>query len=114
MEKILTSLAIFLFSISCIAHANSDVLKIPLQTASVSLDPSHIQDTSSLFVSRQINCQLVRSKGSIYKLEAAKSIEYISPLEIRIKISDNATFYDGTPVTANDVVASFYYIKKTR
>lgn len=99
---------------SNLSYANSDRLRIPLQTASVSLDPSHVQDASSLFVSRQINCQLVRSQGSIYKLEAAKSIEYISPLEIMIKLNDNAKFYDGTPVTSNDVLASFNHIKDTR
>jgi len=31
-----------------------------------------------------------------------------------IRISDQAIFYDGTPVAAQDVVASFLYVKKTR
>ena len=116
MEKILIFFIINLFFMNAIAYAyaDSDSIKIPLQTASVSLDPSHIQDTSSLFVSRQLNCQLVRSYGSIYKLEAAKSIKYISPLEIMIKISNDAKFYDDTSITSEDVVASFNHIKKTR
>lgn len=114
MAKILSISFIFIFCTNINVFANSNVLKIPLQTALISLDPSHIQDAPSLFVSRQINCQLVRSKGSIYQMEAAESIKYISPLEIMVKIKDSASFHDGTPVTAKDVVSSFDYIKKSR
>ena len=115
MEKILTLIGtVFYLFFASAAFAEVDSLKIPLQTARVSLDPSHIQDTSSLFVSRQINCQLVRTKGSVHILEAASSINYISPLDIMIKINQSAKFYDGTQVTAGDVVASFEHIKRTR
>jgi ABC-type oligopeptide transport system substrate-binding subunit len=65
-------------------------------------------------VSRQVNCQFVRSQGSMFVLDAAESIKYITPLKIMLKISDKVTFHDGSPVTAEDVLASFNYIKKSR
>ena len=92
----------------------SKILNIPLHAARVSLDPSGIQDLSSLFVSRQVNCQLVREQGAVYTLEAAESIEYTSPLEVIIKINKNASFHDGSPITANDVITSFNDIKVSR
>lgn len=117
MEKILIFLLFFLcVNIFSVANAESSIgeLHIPLQASSISLDPSYVQDVPSLFVSRQINCQLIRNNGSVFYLEAAKSVRYVTPLQIIIKINDSAKFYDGSPVTASDVVASFNYIKKSR
>jgi ABC-type transport system substrate-binding protein len=90
------------------------VLQIPLNAKFISLDPRYMQDVSSLLVSRQINCQLIRNQGGVYSLEAAKSIKYYTPLKILIEIDKNKKFADGSRVTANDVVASFNYIKNER
>tara|TARA_R110000868_G_scaffold168175_1_gene402754 strand:- start:1063 stop:2508 length:1446 start_codon:yes stop_codon:yes gene_type:complete len=115
MEKVLIkfimTVCIAIYSMHALAE---EAIKIPLQTSLISLDPSHIQDMPSLFVSRQINCQLVRNNGSVFQYDAAKIIKYISPLEIVITLSDAVKFNDGSPVTAADVVASFEYIKKSR
>jgi len=92
----------------------ADFLKIPLNSKSVSLDPRHLQDISSLLVSRQINCQLIRNNGGIYHLEAAKSIKYITPLKIQITIDNTRKFSDGSFIKAEDVVASFNYTRNSR
>src|SRR3990167_3841873 len=89
-------------------------LKITLQPSFISFDPGGIQDSQSWVVSRQVNCQLVRSQGSIFVLDAAESIKYITPLKIILKISNKAKFHDGTLVTAGDALASFNYIKQSR
>ncbi len=116
MEKILNFLFLSCLILSSNIYAdNSDYyIKIPLQRSKISLDPSHVQDISSLFVSRQINCQLARMQGSKFFLEAAKSVKYVSPLEIIVQIKENIYFNDGSPVNAEDVVASFEYVKKSR
>lgn len=115
MAKILKLLLIgFGLFHSIIAIANQKILNIPLHAAKISLDPTGIQDLSSLFVSRQVNCQLVREQGAMYTLEAAESIKYASPFEVVIKINQKAKFHDGSPITAEDVVASFNHIKASR
>lgn len=116
MEKVLIAI-IFLFSMAnttVYALPNPMGLNIPLQESIISLDPTHIQDVPSLFISRQINCQLVRNKGAILSLEAADEIKYISPLAIRIKIKKDALFHDQSSITAEDVIASFSYLKKSQ
>jgi len=89
-------------------------LNIPLHSGTISLNPSDVQDISSLWVSRQINCQLFRMRSSRIVPEAASSVKYINPTKILIHLNPKATFNDGSPVTASDVVASFMFIKKSR
>jgi len=103
-----------LASISYGAEINKNEINVTLQYSRISLDPGGIQDSQSWFVSRQINCQLVRNQGGVYVLDAAQSIKYINPSKIILKIKNGAIFHDGTPVTAYDVIASFNYIKKSR
>lgn len=116
MEKILSiSLVLmFIFVSPVYAESGIETLKIPLQKSVISLDPAHVQDVPSLFVSRQINCQLVRNQGSVFNLDAAESIKYMSPLVIMIKIKSDKKFHDGSPVRAYDVAASFEYVRKSR
>jgi len=116
MQKILMVFFIIVCAYSSLVTANSETkaLRITLQPSVISLDPGGIQDSQSWVVSRQVNCQLVRSQGSIFVLEAAESIKYINPLKIILKINNDAKFHDGSPVTAEDVLASFDYIKRSR
>lgn len=111
---IMIAFIIFFLPFSVWGNQNKGVIRIPLQASTIFFDPSGVQDSQSLFVSRQINCQLARNQGYFSELEAAESVKYISPKEILFKISNEARFNDGTQVTANDVLASFNYIKKSR
>ena len=90
------------------------VLNIPLHAAKVSLDPTGVQDRSTLWVSRQINCQLVRNQGGTLKPDLATTIKYLTPLKIAIGLNRRLHFQDGSSVTAKDVVASFNYLKHSR
>lgn len=112
MDKVLKLIIIYFSILGNVSHSTE--LNIPLQKSLISLDPTHIQDVPSLFVSRQINCQLVRSQGAILNLEAAEEIKYISPLTIRVKIKKNIFFHDKSSVTSDDVIASFNHLKKSR
>ena len=115
MKKIVTIL--FFLAVCSPVATMADLkkeLKVTLQSSVISLDPGGVQDSQSLFVSRQVNCQLVRNQGSIFVLDAAESVKYITPLKIVLKIKNQARFHDGTSITAEDVVESFNYIKESR
>jgi MarR-like DNA-binding transcriptional regulator SgrR of sgrS sRNA len=99
---------------SSLASTTSNEILIPLSTSKISLDPTYVQDTASLWVARQVNCQLFRLKGKTAELEAAQSIRYLSPTSVQIELAEGIRFHDGTPVLADDVVASFDYLKKSR
>ncbi len=96
------------------ANSTNDELRVTLKKSKITLDPGGIRDTQSLFISRQVDCELIRSQGSTYVLEAAESINYLSPLKIKIKINDKVKFHDGSPIRADDILASFDYIKKSK
>lgn len=101
----------FFICIDAFAFSNSQTIHIPLRSSYVVLDPSKLQDLSSMWVSRQINCQLVRMNGQIPVLEAASSMKYVSPLVLDVKLKKDIIFSDGTPVAAEDVVATFNYLR---
>ncbi len=115
MAKILI---FFSLATLCFGHpALSDekpILRVPLFARQISLDPTGVQDQSSLWVSRQLNCQLVRQKGRTIALEAASDFKYLSPKLIEITIDQKAKFTDGSPVTSKDVVATLNYLKDSR
>jgi len=92
-----------------LSYASTSV-RIPLHATYVVLEPNKLQDISSLWVSRQINCQLVRMHRRVPILEAARSLKYISPLVLSIKLKQNISFSDGAYLTAQDVVATFNYL----
>lgn len=96
------------------ANSLNHELRITLQKSKITLDPGKVRDSQSLFISRQVDCELIRSRGSTYVLEAAESINYITPLKIRMKINNKIKFHDGSPITADDVLASLDYINKSK
>lgn len=115
MKKLLTLFILSLSFFSNLSRAeHARELRVTLQSSLISLDPGGIQDSQSQMVSRQVNCQLVRSQGSVFVLDAAESIKYITPLQIIIKLNSKVKFHDGSPVTGEDVLASFNYIKESR
>ena len=100
-------------SLSLTTH-DRPTLRIPLQVSAILFDPSGVQDTQSIFVSRQISCQLIRNQGYYFELEAAESVKYITPLKIVITLKKDVLFHDGTLVKSQDVISSLDYIRKSR
>ena len=91
-----------------------DTLNIPLHATKISLDPATVQDVSSLWVSRQINCQLLQLQGAAVSLGVASEVKYINSKKILITINKSARFNDGSAITAEDVIASYHYLKNSR
>lgn len=118
MEKLLTYLLRLLFLIFSFTAVELDAqdnktLKILLNASQISLNPTKTQDVSSLFISRQINCQLFRARSGEIFLEAASAIKYLNSKNILITINKNAKFTDNTPVESKDVIATFNYLKNS-
>lgn len=115
MEKIVRVILLIFISILAMNNAYADsVLRIPVHASVISFDPSKVQDTSSLWVSRQITCQLVRMSGGILVMEAAQTIRYNSPLEIDVQLKPNILFSNGSELTSEDVTATFNYLQQER
>ena len=96
------------------AQATNDELFIPLHSHLISLDPRFAQDAQSLWVARQVNCQLVRLNGKNIEFEAAKKIDFVNQRILNIQLDESKRFHDGTPLTSEDVVASFQALRKSR
>jgi len=119
MDQILR-IALFSAIFSCIninrieAAESKNRLRIPLAATQISFDPSGVQDQSSLWVSRQINCQLFRMSSGNVIPEAAKSVQFKNPTLISVTLRDDFSFADGSTITSDDVIASFENIKQSR
>ncbi|MBV9576858.1 MAG: hypothetical protein JO149_09565 [Gammaproteobacteria bacterium] len=114
MAKIILTILCFWILTLAPVFGEAATLRIPLHASTISLDPSKVQDVSSLWVSRQINCQLIRMNQGVPTLEAALSIQYITPILIDIKLKPNINFNNGSEVTAQDVIATFDYLREKR
>ena len=93
--KILKILVLLIFIITMnniYANSMNNEIRVTLQKSKITLDPGNVRDSQSLFISRQVDCELIRSQGSTYVLEAAKSINYITPLKIRIQLNNKIKF----------------------
>jgi len=111
MGKIIRGIFALFLCINTWATVYAQSIKIPLRSTYITLEPYKLQDISSLWVSRQINCQLIRKHGREPTLEAASSLKYVSPLILNIKLKKGVLFSDGTQLTAQDVVATFEYLR---
>ena len=111
MGKITKHIAFFIFLVAYSTCNAVSYLRIPLHASIVTLDTSKLQDISSLWISRQIDCQLVRMTNELPRFEAAKSLRYITPLELSIELKPNMKFSDGSELTARDVIATFSYLR---
>ena len=115
MVKITNTLFfIFLIFTSCFAGNQDRPIRVLLPAKQVSLWPLGIVDQSALWVARQINCQLVRTEGSVVKYEAAKDIKYLSPTELTVTLDASRKFPNGHSITADDVIASFKFLDQPK
>jgi hypothetical protein len=87
---------------------------VPVPASLISLDPTSVQDQSSLWVARHVHCQLVRLKQGKVVPEAVESYRYLSPTSIEMTLGTQYRFHDGSPITAADVRATFEYLRASR
>lgn len=117
MAHLLKRLIRFLLCLTLLLNLTTfaeGILRIPLHSVRVNFNPATVQDLSSLWVTRQITCQLLTLNSSRLAFEAAQSISYVNPTQIDIQIKPNLHFSDGSNLTAQDVIASYQYLKDNR
>jgi MarR-like DNA-binding transcriptional regulator SgrR of sgrS sRNA len=118
VEAILVVLRLYFFLISIVTIYSETMyakdIHILLPSKDVILDPYGVVDQSSLWVNRQIHCQLFRLEGRSVVNDAAESYRYESPTKLVVKLRSNIRFSNGKYVTPRDVVKSILALKKKR
>ncbi len=89
-------------------------VRVPLAARQISLDPTKLYDQSSLWISRHLHCQLVRKIQGKIILEAAASLEYLTPKKVKIVLKADYRFQTGESIQADDLVATFEFLKDKR
>lgn len=89
LKKSFVICCLIIIPLSCFAEKTnlsqnqpSKTIKILLRSPDISISPLGLQGVSSLFVSRQINCQLVRQKRRHLKLTIAKKFPGITHFKV--------------------------------
>lgn len=89
-------------------------IAVPLPVKQVNFNPTKLNDQSSLWVSRHVNCQLTRKQQGKVLLEAASSLEYVTARKVKIVLGNRYRFHNGEPITAADVIATFEFLRAHR
>jgi peptide/nickel transport system substrate-binding protein len=80
---------------------------IALESAPAVLDPRFTTDANSSLVAALVSDGLTTSDERGEPVAGLAEWERVSPTEYRFRLRADARFSDGTPVTANDVVATY-------
>ncbi|MDT7043172.1 ABC transporter substrate-binding protein [Candidatus Nitronereus thalassa] len=106
----LGTLCLFLFLSAC-AEPQTDSLRFGLASAPTNLDPRFATDATSDRVNRLLYERLVDFNDAFEPRPALAEWEQISPRHFRFHLKpDRAPFHDGTPLTAQDVKATYDFI----
>ena len=102
----------FLFLLAaCTEPLNNDVIRFGLATAPTTLDPRFATDATSDRVNRLLYERLVDFNDAFEPVPALADWEQVSPTLFRFRLNpDRASFHDGTPLTAQDVKATYDFI----
>jgi peptide/nickel transport system substrate-binding protein len=104
------TLSLFLFLVAC-SEPPIDSLRFGLANAPTNLDPRFATDATSDRVNRLLYERLVDFNDAFEPIPALADWEQISPQHFRFHLNPNrARFHDGTPLTAQDVKATYDFI----
>lgn len=97
----------------CSSVKTGGSMNLGVTTDAIGFDPSMTQDVESLSVDLNIFDQLVRIHGNGLAPDLASSWQVKDGGKtVVFHLRHNAKFYDGTPVTANDVKFSFDHVER--
>lgn len=114
--KTLTLLVFMCFAaVGHYAPAESSGLRVALGNGRINFSPLSMPNQNTLFINRQIHCQLTRLIEGEVRGEAAESFVFDhAKSQILYTLKSGLTFSDGTPVTAADVAATFKSYRANR
>jgi len=93
--------------------AKKDEVSLAWEASPRTLDPRFANDANSQYLTELTNCSLInfdRSGNQIGNL--ASSWKWTGPKTLLVTIKDTAKFSDGSPVTNEDVVATYSFLTK--
>lgn len=97
-----------LLLVSCGKAPSSDVIKFGLASAPITLDPRYATDAISSRINRLLYRQLIDFDDASQPIPSLASWEKLTPTHFRFQLQSHyRTFHDGTPLTADDVKATF-------
>lgn len=105
------SLILLLASAACTAsrtHTPSNTLVTAWDSAPRTIDPRFAVDANSQYLESLVHCSLFQStpEGQFIPSLVAE-YTWVSPTELKLRLKEGFKFYDGTPVTAQDVRATY-------
>ena len=103
------------FALACgpsTPDAPPNTLRIALEDAPRTLDPRFVSDAHGQRISRHLlyNSLVQHGFDLLYTPDLAESWSQPDPATYVFKLRTNVTFHDGTPLTAEDVVATFNFL----
>lgn len=102
-----------LFSCSGNEHTRTpkDTIVVGWGSEVLSFDPRYSVDANAQYVEHLLHCSLLsfNPDGSPVAELAEELPRWLSPTQLEVKIKDQARFTDNTPVTAEDVKATYEY-----
>jgi len=104
--------ALCLLLLGSCKHQESSALRIGLATAPVTLDPRFATDATSSRINRLLYRRLVDFDAQLQPIPDLATWEKISLTQYRFHLQnkDGRQFHDGTPLTANDVKATYEFV----
>lgn len=95
------------------AVADGTAISIAFSEEVRTIDPRFAQDANSQYLENLLHCSLVDfDKDGRTIPDLAKSWAWKSPTSLEVTLRAETKFADGTPVTADDVKATYEYFKK--
>lgn len=88
-------------------------LRLAWEAEPRTIDPRYAQDANSQYLESLVHCALVQynADGALSGW-LAKSWTWRTPTILEVSLRDDARFADGSPVTAQDVRATYLFFKK--
>jgi peptide/nickel transport system substrate-binding protein len=109
MTRVLTGLLVLLcLQLASCTQPPDAVIRFGLASAPANFDPRYATDATSARINRLLYRRLVDFDDQVRPVPALADWQQLTPLHYRFRLKpQRAGFHDGTPLTANDVAATY-------